>query len=36
MVLLGVLMMGVSLGCGNMSVDVDDVLFAVLWASAVI
>jgi len=36
MVLLGVLMMGVSLGCGNVSMDVDDVMFAVLWAGAAI
>jgi len=33
---LGVLMMGVSLECGNVSMDVDDVMFAVLWAGAVI
>ncbi len=36
MVLLGVPMMGVSLGCGNVSVDVDDIMFVVLWAGTVI
>jgi len=32
-VLLAVPTMGVSLGCGNMSMDVDDVMIAVLWAA---
>ena len=35
-VLLGVLMMVVNLGCGNMSMDGDDVVFVVLGAGAVI
>jgi len=35
-VVLGVLMMGVSLGCWNVSMDVDNVMFAVLWAGATI
>ncbi len=36
MVLLGVLMMGVSLGCENVSVDVDNVMFAVLEAGTML
>jgi len=35
-VLLGVPMMGVSLGCRNMSMDGDNVMFAVWWAGTVI
>jgi len=31
-VLLGVLMMGVGLGCENVSVNVDAIMFALLWA----
>jgi len=33
---LGVPTMEVSLGCGNVSMDVDDIMLAVLWAGAAI
>jgi len=36
MVILGVPMMGVSLGCRNVSMDGDNVMSAVWWAGAVI